>query len=1093
MNYTLQSNKILEISANEDVYARGEAYYREGKLVSLHARRQKDNSIIKAAVKGNYRNYDVSLQFDGKGELKLYNCSCASQSIWHGGCKHVVAVLFALSDGRASSGVRSSNKKNQEAITDILEKLILQEIDEILDVPCKLSSSRLAKLTPYFQYKGGGEATLTFYVGYSRMYIIKSLTKLLQAVSQETTVRYGNGLEFNHHLGSFTVQARRWLNFLKQEEEIYGEMVKRINKHYPYAIMEDTRELPLTRRNIDRFFDLCKGEDGTAIEGEMSLLTGETKQENLIHLTTEMPDIHFEIIDAEELTLKGPVMRYKVLKGQKHYYFLAKNKIHRMSKVEAKILIQLLDALNEPGVSALVFEGYARRRFISAVLPKLVTMGLVNDKHNVGNTEIAPSLRTKIYFDLEGTDVVGRVVFAYDNDNMEEQYDAFDHRESDCTRDIAGEYIVKRLLEGVHFTADTEGRVFRLSGSDNIFAFMGDNPPGIEKFEKLEHTEIYVTDDLRGKTVTAFGATLGVRLKAQLLDIYVQNANFTLEELVEALESYRERKKYHRLKDGRLLSLTNKDTVDMVTSLAAMDADPKDIQEGTLALPVYRAPYVEGLVNDQNTAFKNLMKQFHKKKGFKIPPSLKNTLRPYQKQGYQWLKTLTSCGFGGILADDMGLGKTLQVLAVLLESDFSEHSALVIAPTSLIYNWAAEIKKFAPSLSFAVVAGSPEKRLEILKTSDANIFITTYDSMKRDAEVYQNTKYKYIIADEAQNIKNPSTKNAKIIKSIEAEHRIALTGTPIENTLTELWSIFDFVMPGYLHNARKFNTLYEIPITKDNDKEKAARLKEQIAPFILRRLKSSVLSELPPKTETTLMAEMLPEQQKLYMAHLLKAKGELKELLSAGTLKSGRLQILAQLTRLRQICCHPSLCIENYRGGSGKLDLALETIQIAIESGHRCLLFSQFTRMLGILQKSLKKAGVSFFYLDGATGADERIDRVNRFNNGEADVFLISLKAGGTGLNLTGADIVIHYDPWWNPSVMDQASDRAHRMGQNKAVQVFNLVAMQTLEERIIDLQDKKRKLIENVITEEIGDNLGSKASLQVLTDVEIEELLAMG
>ena len=1069
MRYTISNSKILDISANKDVYARGEAYYREGKLVSIHARRQGDNSVIKATVKGNYRNYDISLQFDAQGDLARYNCSCASQGIWHGGCKHVVAVLFALSDGRTPSGASKKSRLNAEVLTDTLEKLILQEIDDTLDIPVKSDSNRFAKFVPRFHWRGDGEAALTFYVGYSRMYTVKSLTKFLQAVKTGATIRYGNGLEFNHSLSSFTVAGRRWINFLKQEEEIYNEMIKRIASHYPYAAKEDTRELPLSRRNIDIFFELC---ENASIEGEIDFFS-KTDEPNILRLTTEMPDIRFKLTDSPEgLTLLGPPDKliYKLLKGQHYYYFLAKNTIHRMAKAEAKILTQILDAIH----SKIAFTGYARRQFISAVTPRLAEMGLIEKS-------LCAVLKTKIYFDAEGSDVVGKIVYDYGENNI---YDAFDARETDGPKDVAGEYTIRRLFEGFNFTPDTENRVFRLQGSENIFAFMGDENNGIEKLQNLERTEVFVTDNLRKKTVKAGSGSLGVRLKANLLDIYIEGADFSLEELAEALESYRTQKKYHRLKDGRLLSLTDKDTVKMADALAAMDIDQKDIYKNTLTLPAYRAPYIEGIISQQNTGFKNLMKQFHNQKEFAIPKSLQGILRPYQQIGCQWLKALTGCGFGGILADDMGLGKTLQVLTVLLDSDLSKYPALVVAPTSLIYNWATEIKKFAPGLTFAVVAGNPEKRLDILMTKKIEVFITTYDVMKRDAEIYQKGRFKYVIADEAQNIKNPSTKNARVIKSIKADYRIALTGTPIENTLTELWSLFDFVMPGYLHSAHKFANLYEIPITRDNDKNAAAKLKIQIEPFILRRLKSSVLSELPPKTETILMAEMLPEQQKIYMAHLLKAKGELKELLSVGPLKAGRLQILAQLTRLRQICCHPALCLENYRGGSGKLNLALETLQIAIESGHRCLLFSQFTKMLAILQKSLQKAEISYFYLDGATPAAERLEQVNRFNAGERDVFLISLKAGGTGLNLTGADIVIHYDPWWNPSVMDQASDRAHRFGQNKAVQVFNLVAMQTLEERIMELQEKKRKLINEMLTEE------KSIALQALTDEEIEELL---
>jgi len=1067
MRYTISNGKILDICANEDVYARGEAYYREGKLVSLHARRQKESTVVKAAVKGNYRNYDVSLQFDSTGELIRYKCSCASQSIWHGGCKHVAAVLFALSDGRDPSAANKA-RQDQETFTDTLEKLILQEIDNNLDVPVKSENSRLANLTPRFHYRGEGEVYLTFYVGYSRMYIIKSLSKFLQAVNQGETVRYGNGLEFNHTAGSFTAAGRRWIKFLKQEEELYDEVIKRISRYYPYAAKEDTRELPLSKRNMDMLFDLC---ENAVIESDAGLFANESG-DILLRLTDCMPPIKFEITDSpEELILSGPELRYHLLKGQQYYYFLAQDTLHRMGKTEAKLLAQILDTVSS---GQTVLTGYARKRFISAVMPKLMAMGMIE-------ASLCPDLYTKMYFDAEGRDIIGRVVFFYSEDN---QYDAFDHRENDGPRDIPGEYTVKRLLESQGFVAEADNRIFRLSGSENIFAFMGDSPSGLENLQEYLKGEIYVTDNLRKKTVKANGGNLGVRMRGSLLDIYVQDTDFSLAELAEALESYRAKKKYHRLKDGRLLSLTDPDTAAMAESLSALDIEPKDIQKGGLALSIYRAPYVDGIIKSQNASFKKLIKQFNTKEAFDIPVSLQGVLRPYQQIGYKWLKNVLACGFGGILADDMGLGKTLQVLAVLLSSDLSEHPALVVAPTSLLYNWAAEIRKFAPELTYAVVTGTPEKRLEILMTPDVKVFITTYDAMKRDAEIYQEAHFKFVIADEAQNIKNPVTKNARLIKSIAADHRIALTGTPIENTLTELWSLFDFVMPGYLHSARKFAKLYEIPITKDDDKEKAARLKEQIAPFILRRVKSSVLNELPPKTETTLMAEMLPEQQRIYMAHLLEAKGELKALLSAGSLKNGRMQILAKLTRLRQICCHPSLCIENYRGGSGKLDLALETLQIAIESGHRCLLFSQFTEMLGILQKALDAAGISYFYLDGATPAHDRMDRVNRFNGGEGDAFLISLKAGGTGLNLTGADIVIHYDPWWNPSVMDQASDRAYRLGQDKAVQVFNLVAMHTLEERIMELQAKKRKLIDVVLTEENGSTLAT------FTDAELEELL---
>jgi SNF2 family DNA or RNA helicase len=436
----------------------------------------------------------------------------------------------------------------------------------------------------------------------------------------------------------------------------------------------------------------------------------------------------------------------------------------------------------------------------------------------------------------------------------------------------------------------------------------------------------------------------------------------------------------------------------------------------------------------------------------------------------------------------MGLGKTIQAIAVLLSERGEEpcggsEPSIVVAPTSVIYNWEQEIKKFAPQLRSVIINGLPARRRELLDTPGVDVFITTYDILKRDIDNYEHMKFKYIIADEAQNIKNPQTQNAISIKTLNGRTRFALTGTPMENSMTELWSIFDFVMPGYLYTASKFAKFYEVPVVKNDDTQRADLLRRQIAPFILRRLKNDVLNELPEKTETTLYAQMSDEQLKLYAANLLKARGELEEFENEG-LNRNRIRILAALTRLRQICCHPSLFMEDYGGGSGKLDLAMETILTAIESGHRILLFSQFTSMLAILRAALEKAGIAYFYLDGRTPAQERVDMVNNFNRGVNKIFLVSLKAGGTGLNLTGADVVIHYDPWWNPAVMEQASDRAHRYGQQKAVQIYNIVAKDSIEERIMELQEKKKDLIDSVITQ--GASFITKMS-----EDELRELFA--
>lgn len=427
---------------------------------------------------------------------------------------------------------------------------------------------------------------------------------------------------------------------------------------------------------------------------------------------------------------------------------------------------------------------------------------------------------------------------------------------------------------------------------------------------------------------------------------------------------------------------------------------------------------------------------------------------------------------GGILADDMGLGKTLQMLAVVLkyiEDNKNPKPNIVVCPSSLTLNWDNEIKKFAPTLKTLVIHGNASEREEQIKTINKyNIVITSYDLLKRDIDIYKqmNYEFKYIIADEAQYIKNNNTQNARAIKKINAETRYALTGTPIENSLSELWSIFDFIMPGYLFSYKKFKELYEIPITKDNDENCMKKLKMLIEPFILRRIKKEVLTELPDKTITVLNNEMQDEQLKIYASYIARAKKEVENEISENGFEKSQIKILALLMRLRQICCHPSLFLDNYTGESSKLNQCIEVIKDAVHAGHKILLFSGYTSMFDIIEKELKKENMKYFKLTGQTKVGERIKLVEEFNeNDDVKIFLISLKAGGTGLNLIGADMVIHYDPWWNLSAENQATDRTYRIGQKRNVQVYKLITKNSIEEKIYKLQQKKAKLADDLLS----------------------------
>ncbi len=395
--------------------------------------------------------------------------------------------------------------------------------------------------------------------------------------------------------------------------------------------------------------------------------------------------------------------------------------------------------------------------------------------------------------------------------------------------------------------------------------------------------------------------------------------------------------------------------------------------------------------------------------------------------------------------------------------------SIVVCPSSLTLNWKNEIQKFTKDLSCFVIRGNAEERkAQIQNLAQYAIVITSYDLLKRDIAIYQecNHEFQYIIADEAQYIKNNNTKNAKAIKGLKARTRYALTGTPIENSLAELWSIFDFIMPGYLFSYRKFKELYEIPIAKEEEKTTMNRLKMLIEPFILRRIKTEVLKELPDKTITVLNNEMEEEQQKIYFSYLQNAKQEAVNQMQAEGLQKSQMKILALLMRLRQICCHPALFLRDYQGESSKLTQCMEIMQDAIASGHKILLFSSYTAMFPMIEKELKKQKIEYFKLTGQTKVGERIKLVEEFNEKEnIKVFLISLKAGGTGLNLIGADMVIHYDPWWNVSAENQATDRTYRIGQKKNVQVYKLITKNSIEEKIYELQERKEKLIDNILS----------------------------
>ena len=438
----------------------------------------------------------------------------------------------------------------------------------------------------------------------------------------------------------------------------------------------------------------------------------------------------------------------------------------------------------------------------------------------------------------------------------------------------------------------------------------------------------------------------------------------------------------------------------------------------------------------------------------------------------------------------MGLGKTIKTIAILLaaKQEGKEGTSLIVAPASLVFNWQEEFTRFAPELFVNVVAGTQSDRQRIIENwRKADVLITSYDLLKRDIGFYEDKSFLFEIIDEAQYIKNHTTAAAKAVKVIQSKTRFALTGTPIENRLSELWSIFDYLMPGFLYTYEVFRREMETPIVKNQDEAATMRLQKMTAPFIMRRLKDNVLKDLPEKLEETRYVKFESTQQKLYDAQVLHLKQMITDQ-SSQEFNKNKLQILSEMMKLRQICCDPSLCFENYKGEAAKVEACIDLVKSAIDGGHRILLFSQFTSMLEILKGNLEREGIKYFVITGSTAKENRLEMVKEFNEGDVPIFLISLKAGGVGLNLVGADVVIHYDPWWNQAVQNQATDRAHRIGQTKKVTVYKLLAKNTIEEKIQKLQEKKTDLADQIIGGETGylSSMNQEELLELLNETAV-------
>lgn len=720
--------------------------------------------------------------------------------------------------------------------------------------------------------------------------------------------------------------------------------------------------------------------------------------------------------------------------------------------------------------------------FLEKVLPGLKRLGPVHISETLSQELIQTPLVAKLYLDRIRNRLLAGLEFHYGNVvfNPVVQNELADSVL--LFRDRRKEDEILHLFDESGFAQTDEG--YYLQNEELEYEFLYHTIPQLEKM-----VQIYATTAIRNRIFRSNDRPqIRVKVKRERtnwLEFKFEMGSIPESEIRNVLQALEEKRKYYRLRNGSLLSLEAREFEEINRFLRTVPNQHYEDFEKGLELPILKGiSFLDAIMDNDAFAPEESFQQFleeirHPERlRFEVPRPLDALLREYQKQGYQWMKTLASYGFGGILGDDMGLGKTVQsityIQSVLSEIRTQKLPALIVCPSSVTYNWLNEFKRFTPNIHALVIDGGRKERRRLEQNIEGvDVIIISYPLLRSDLHWAEQQAFHTAFFDEAQSFKNPITQTAKAVKKVKANHQFALTGTPVENTVEELWSIFHVVFPELFQGLREYSQLSRKQIARRS------------SPFLLRRLKEDVLAELPEKIEIQESVELYPEQKKLYAAYLAKLRHDTLKHLDKDTIERNRIRILAGLTRLRQICCHPTLFVDGYKGGAAKFDKLMQLVEESQHAGRRVLIFSQFTKMLGLIGRQLTLKGVSYFYLDGATPSEERVELCDRFNSGDRSFFLISLKAGGTGLNLTGADTVILYDIWWNPAVEEQATDRAHRIGQEQTVKVIKLLSKGTIEEKMEQLQNKKRHLIEELI-----DSKENRES--ALTAEDIRDLLML-
>ncbi|MYL33921.1 hypothetical protein GLW05_09950 [Pontibacillus yanchengensis] len=1079
----LTAPEVLELSG-WTTYQRGAQYYQDGAVTRINRYGTSDNrhTHIFAEVKGTRSwPYEVQLSFSKQhGSFENGQCTCPAYTDGTAVCKHMVAVLFEtieqLTNNKTVWNKRTAETK-METKTEPSNHDIQQAssfVDELLDyVTVQESLFSTPKEPLYIQFELEGmfsrysapeDLELSIKAGTSRLYVVKDPGAFIDAWYNREPLYFTQHYTYDPEQQIMTeedAEVFRHLHPLIKSQQFFAE-----NDYYRSSAK---KSIHIPNHFVEELFTLLEECDAVVLkrykdEIPFRVIPNTFPEEFVL----SKEDGHYSLSIKDNGFTSKQIARSP--------YFIKNESLYKVDAALQNTVIPLYNHLESQRDNTQVFQQEHIEQLAGTVFPVLEAHNLLEIDSSISTQLKRFDCNPKMQLERNENMLQAQLVFEYGDEKINPFQRSRQHPEQMISRNMNKERQIMNLIEQANF--HWNGEVLSLSGSQDLGQFFYQILPELEKRAEVMKSE--AVDEMYSELPDDIPLSLDVDESYGWFEVRFPTEDLSDDEISSLFKALRQKQSYHQFNNGKIIDLEEDAWENTRSLFEQLDLDTDDIQDGVLHLPKYRALQVDTSTGvQQSEAFKKLIEAVkHPETLNETPPEdLQANLRDYQLRGFQWLRSLSRHGFGGVLADEMGLGKTLQGLAYILAGRKERpdaHPFLVVSPASLIYNWEQEAAKFAPTLNVRVVSGSKEeRRKQIEELEGADLVITSYPMMRRDVEQYQSYFFQGLLLDEAQSFKNHASLTYKAIRGIRAETAFALTGTPVENRAEELWSLFSVVMPGLLYDRKTFKGVPQQMIQK------------KISPFVLRRTKQEVLKELPEKIQTVRYTDLTKEQRQLYVGYLNEIQQQTKSQLEGEGLQKNRMQILSNLTRLRQLCCHPGLFVENYEGQSGKLEELRTFIQEAYENGQRLLIFSQFTSMLDLIAQVVEEEKLSYFYLDGSTPSQNRVDMATRFNEGENDLFLISLKAGGTGLNLVGADTVVLYDLWWNPAVEQQAADRAHRIGQNKSVQVVKMIAKGTIEEKIQSLQEKKQNLFDTLIQ-------SGEGNLSALTEDDIRDILSI-